>query len=280
MNGQHDPVDSAFDSLRSDDWSAQPFTKEMESQLMSQNSPNNNSIAKPALLVPVVGILALGAVGWASGGVEKLRTWFFDIEMEGANGTIVVPDGEEGTMIIERDDGTTTEIKVAANELDDGAEANVTVRTTGEGFESENVYDVIKRSGPAAETNIPLAKLEGADIIGMWSDEDRAIDLYAAPVAKGAEMMQLYVVTEGLGDNGERRVLAAPQASAFFRDADPQIDVDDLGVISIRFDTGDEVSMFKFATTQGAIDASMNADGPVRIDPDTGKVRVRVTQPE
>ncbi|MGE3182044.1 MAG: hypothetical protein AB7N71_10465, partial [Phycisphaerae bacterium] len=218
----------------------------------------------------------------ATGGVKALKTWLFDVEVEGTNARILVEDGQEGKILIEDEDGSTREITVAANQLEDGARANVTVRTSADGMESENVYDVIRRSGPPEGADIPLSKIADAEILGMWSDDaGRAVDLYAAPIGENAEKMQLYVVTEGLGDNTARRVVAAPVASVMFRDAKPNITVDELGTIAIQFDTGDEVAMFKFVTSaDGAANAAQDHHGPVHLDPETGSVRVRVTQPE
>ncbi|MGE3182713.1 MAG: hypothetical protein AB7N71_13865, partial [Phycisphaerae bacterium] len=110
MSGKRDPVDSAFEVLRSDDWTAQPFTKEMEHRFMNNASKSHgNVLAKPAVLVPVVGLLALGGVGFATGGVKALKTWLFDVEVEGTNARILVEDGQEGKILIEDEDGTTRE---------------------------------------------------------------------------------------------------------------------------------------------------------------------------
>ena len=283
MNGHRDPVDSALDALRTERWSAAPFTTEQENRLMqqAQNQSNHNGFSSRKALVALVAVIAVGGVAFAAtDGVSKLRTWLFDVEIApGHNAKILVEDGQTGTMIIEEEDGTTTEITARATELEDGGTvATVSVLKTNEEGQTKDAHEVIRRREPAPVVNVPLEVLKDAEFLADWSDDtERTVELFAI-AEEDSEKAQLYVVIEGFEQDAKRQIHATPTIQAFLLDVKPAIDVDESGLITINFDAGDEVAVFKFATV--VEDKETDPNETIQIDGSNGKVSVRVVPGE
>ena len=230
-------------------------------------------------LIAAVAVIAVGGAAFAAtDGVSRLRTWLFDVEVApGTNAKILVHDGQTGTMIIEDDDGTITEIEARADELEDGGtRAKVTVRTSNDVGETEDVREVFRTRGEGPGATVPLDVLKDAELLTDWFDEtERVVEVYAVS-KKGDKKAQLYVVAEGFEPLLDRRIVASPNVLAFFLETTPFVTVDKAGTIGVEFDAGDEVAMFKFATAMTSSDDGPDVDGPIELESGDGEMRIRV----
>lgn len=281
MSGYRDPVDNALDALRTETWSAAPLTPEQETLLMQQADKQMKQRGPQSYraLIAAIAVIAVGGAAFAAtDGVSRLRTWLFDVEVApGTNAKILVHDGQTGTMIIEDDDGTITEIEARADELEDGGtRAKVTVRKSDDIGETEDVHEVIRVRGEGPVETVSLDVLKDAELLTDWFDEtERVVEVYAVS-KKGDKKAQLYVVTEGFEPLPDRRIIASPKVLALFLETKPVVTVDKAGTIGIEFDAGDEVAMFKFATGMTTSDDTPDVDGPIEIESADGEMRIRV----
>ncbi len=287
MMDSPDPVDHAMYSLRSEAWTAQPLTFEKEKHLMQKaHAPiHDNFRMVRRVLVALVAIIAVaGGALAATQGVGTFRTWLFDIEVgPETNAKILVADGQSGTMIIEREDGSITEIEAKATGLEEGgARANVTVRTLDGRKHEEDVHEVIRQRGPAPLEVADISVLENAKLLTSWTDgADRVLELYVSSVDDESRC-KLYVVVDGFEPLLRRRIIASPEVRSFIIDVEPVIAVDDEGSISIKFNAGDEVAVFKWATRPPGEDdeASDASNEPIVIEGRDGELRVRIQSDE
>jgi hypothetical protein len=138
VRNEHDPVDSALQSLGGQKWPGASHNTELEDKLMRafDNRGSVSRIRRHPLLAACLAVLVLGSLGFAAaGGIEMVRSWFVTIEVNGEviGSMEVVPD-ENGNaefdippIDVEGDEAAVTTITIDSGEVDGGAGTAKTV---------------------------------------------------------------------------------------------------------------------------------------------------------
>lgn len=294
MNGPLDPVDSAFESLRSQRWTAQPFSPEQEKKLMTElNSKVAANRFRNRLIVGAgLGALALAGAGFAAtGGIQRLKTWLVNINIGGETRQLVLGETGDGQMTITHDDGSTTDVHIATATGENGDQTRLVVRRVGEGKEEESVVEQ-RRSlqvDVADASAVPLDKVRSYPLMARWTDGARVAELHSDS-AEGAETGQAFLVVTGFAPQTESRVLAAPRLPAQMLSGEANLSVDDAGVIQVELVRDDgagghNVARMMFISSPDGkmpeIPALPEMGGDmvkVRVDKESGKIDVDLPQ--
>ena len=147
MRNEHDPVDSALQSLGGQKWPGASHNPKLEDKLMRafENRGSTSKIRRHPLLAACLAVLLLGSLGFAAGGgIELVRSWFVTIEVNGEviDSLEVVPD-ENGNaefdippIEVEGDEVAVTTITIDSGEEedeDDGTMKTITVSLDEDG---------------------------------------------------------------------------------------------------------------------------------------------------
>ncbi len=272
MNHDHDPVDSALKSLRSRAWTAESFNPKLEEKLMQQfnrNEPGRAFVRRPSWAL-ALGILFVGGVTFAAaGGIEKIRSLFVTVEVDGEGMQVelqpVSEDTYEGTLETETQDGRQASIQVSKTQsAEEGDSMQVHVNVTGDGAEDEQVEHICRQRQVIKEPQvIDAAELDGLEPIHEWTDaegNDRA--LYKIDREGQSDL----VIATTLDDGSIAAHLVAPLPVAIEIPADPVASVDEDGTLSLTWDDG--------AGEERVIKLRLNSEAPA-ADAE-GKVQVKV----
>lgn len=294
MNGPIDPVDSAFESLRSQRWTAQPFSPEQEKKLMTElNSKVAANRFRNRLIVGAgLGALALAGAGFAAtGGIQRLRTWLVNINVDGQTRQLVLGETGDGQMTITNDDGSTTDVHIATATGENGDQTRLVVRRVADGTDEESVIEH-RRSlqvDVADASAVPLDKVRSYALMARWTEGARSVEMYA-DTSDGAEQGQAFVVVTGFEPQTESHVAAAPRLPAQLLSGEASLTVNEAGQISVeivREDGAGERNVARLifsATRDGAAAAmpeipEMGGDMvKVRVDKESGKIDVDLPQ--
>ena len=147
MQNEHDPVDSALQSLGGQKWPGASHDPKLEEKLMRafEDKRSTSRIRRHPLLAACLAVLVLGSFGFAAaGGIEMVRSWFVTIEVNGEVITTqeVIPD-ENGNaefdlppIEVDGDEATVTKITIDSGEVEedgDGTTKMVTVSLDEDG---------------------------------------------------------------------------------------------------------------------------------------------------
>lgn len=284
MNGHRDPVDSALEILRSEGWTAPDFKPETENALMQkfESHQKMRRFIRGPVAVAAIGVLAVGSVAFAAtGAAQRLRQWFLNIDLgNGETARLVVQDGQPGEVRIDNPDGSTTTVNAVAEVADDGEghKARVTVVRAAPGAEDEQVVVSQMRRQAGSPEHVDLSVLDGAALIGAFRDEQtkRIVEVFSTAAEKGG--MQAYVVTEGVGIEPQRHILASPLLSRLQPGTPATVTLSDAGMIEINFDAGPgERAAIRLSTSSAAMDDAKEMN--VTVDEKGGTIQVRVPRP-
>src|SRR5215813_3706115 len=113
MHHDHDPVDSALNSLRSQSWAGSPHNNQLEEKLMQEFDRNQSARRfgrMPLWLVACAGVLLVG--GAATGTVALVRSWLVTIQIGDKQYQLQTDDSGRGSLTVQTDDGKTANIQV------------------------------------------------------------------------------------------------------------------------------------------------------------------------
>ena len=141
MRNEHDPVDSALQSLGGQKWPGASHNPKLEDKLMRafENRGSASKIRRHPLLAACLAVLVLGSLGFAAaGGIEMVRSWFVTIEVDGeVIGPLEVVPDENGNaefdippIEIEGDEAAVATISIDTGECGDGEGGMRTVNVT------------------------------------------------------------------------------------------------------------------------------------------------------
>jgi len=125
MQKQHDPIESALQSLGNERWPGSDHRHELEEKLMREfdNKNTTSRIRRHPLLAACLAVLVLGSFGFAAaGGIEMVRNWFVTIEV---NGEVVA------TQTVVPDENGNAEFDIPPIEIEGDESAMVTITTDG-----------------------------------------------------------------------------------------------------------------------------------------------------
>lgn len=130
MHENHDPLDRALSSLRSQQWTGQSHRTKLEEELMNQfNSRHSTtSVHKHRTLIASLAVLLIGGVGFAAtGGTETVRRIFVTLKLAGPNGEEVqgvviemLEEGVDGPVTIDLDMGDGQQGTVVLHRIEPG----------------------------------------------------------------------------------------------------------------------------------------------------------------
>ena len=126
MRNEHDPVDSALQSLGGQKWPGASHNPKLEDKLMRafEDKRSTSRIRRHPLLAACLALLVLGSFGFAAaGGIEMVRSWFVTIEV---NGEVI------GSMEVIPDENGNAEFDIPPIEVE-GDEAAITTITIDSG---------------------------------------------------------------------------------------------------------------------------------------------------
>jgi hypothetical protein len=123
VRNEHDPVDSALQSLGGQKWPGASHNPELEDKLMRvlEDKGSVSRIRRHPLLAACLAVLVLGSLGFAAtGGIEMIRSWFVTIEV---NGEVI------GPMEVVPDENGNAEFDIPPIEVegDEAAVATITI---------------------------------------------------------------------------------------------------------------------------------------------------------
>jgi hypothetical protein len=141
VRNEHDPVDSALQSLGGQKWPGASHNPKLEDKLMRafENRGSVSRIRRHPLLAACLAVLVLGSLGFAAaGGIEMVRSWFVTIEVNGeVIGPLEVVPDENGNaefdippIEIEGDEAAVATISIDTGETGDGEGGTKTVSVT------------------------------------------------------------------------------------------------------------------------------------------------------
>ena len=141
MRNEHDPVDSALQSLGGQKWPGASHNPKLEDKLMRafEDKGSTSKIRRHPLLAACLAVLLLGSLGFAAGGgIEMVRSWFVTIEVNGeVIGPLEVVPDENGNaefdippIEIEGDEAAVATISIDTGETGDGEGGMKTVSVT------------------------------------------------------------------------------------------------------------------------------------------------------
>jgi len=131
VRNEHDPVDSALQSLGGQKWPGASHDNELEEKLMRafDSKRSVSRFGRHPVLVSALAVLLLGSLGFAAaGGIEMVRSWFVTIEVNGeVIGPLEVVPDENGNaefdippIEIEGDEAAVATITIDSGECGEG----------------------------------------------------------------------------------------------------------------------------------------------------------------
>ncbi len=282
MNKQRDPVDSALDLLRSDEWTGSAYNPELENRLMQEfNRPKSTMrLGRSAWILAAVALVAVSGVSFAAvGGVEKIKTWFVTVEFDGQSRQVELSDDGEAVFTIETEDGTTAQVHVKRSEESGRRSIEASV-TTEDGFsERKEVCKKVRVTvgDDEPEGTYTLEDIGDAEPIHTWTDDqDVERELYMLPNEED-EGALIYLVAYDDEETPEVRQLAATPHIEVTDEFDPKVSVDDNGMITVKIDDGmGRLMMLKFRTQSGSSpDVGIPTGGMIDID-EAGEIKIKI----
>jgi hypothetical protein len=254
MNDRRDPVDNALDLLQSQEWSAEPFGRELETRMMQQPNPTHNIKRLGGASWPLV-ILAVFAVGGgtfaATGGVEKLKKWLLTVEIDGQVTEVEVDEGGQSTFTIETEDGGTATVHIdKSGSTPDEDMTKITVRQESDGEFAEDVEArVVRKACVRSDGRVPpmgeplspelLAAVDAAEPVHEWPDPmGGTAALYILP-AVGAEGSQLLITHTDPEGEREFNPVAVTPFPVYGEGMETAVEMADDGTLTIKV-TGPE----------------------------------------
>lgn len=280
MNQDHDPVDSALNSLRSQSWTAGSFNPQLEERLMQEfgKNPSRRFTKLPTWVIAVAGVLLAG--GAATGTVALVRSWFVTVQIGDKQYQLQTDENGRAEMVVQSDDGKTTNIQIQRVEGEAGDETNVQVNVDDANQQTEKVVKMVRRSGAGAgpEQNFSAADLAGTQPTATWSIAAGATKAVHFVPQDGGGVRLFMVTTDADGSQKIRRLAELP-AQLNLAGQTPQISHGSDGTVTLTFGAdGGNKRVLKFRDREVSGDAPP-ADGPVQVDTGSGTIRINANPP-
>ena len=245
MNKQSDPVDSALNMLRSEQWAAeQPFDPDLENRLMQDFNTHQSPrrFASPKAMLLALAFLTVGGVTLAAtDGVAKLKQWFVTLEINGERLDVELDENGESTFDYEMADGTTATVNIQKTDTpEDGQMTQIRV-TAGddqtENVEVAKICQKIKVGG--ANLALTIDDLEDAELVKSWSDaKGTSFDLYTR-VQKNGDWI-FFVASQPTDDEEpDVRQVARIPTTVLPADSEPTFEIGTDGTLSITLNDGE-----------------------------------------
>ncbi len=282
MHHDHDPVDRALQSLRSQAWTGNPFNPQLEEKLMQEFTKNQSPrtfMKMPVWIAATLGVLLAG--GAATGTVALVRSWLVTVQIGDQQFQFQTDESGEGTMQVQTEDGRTANVHVQRVEGDNGAaETNVNVDVEGNGTSEQRVMRIATGGAGKAERIASVEDLAGTEPIASWAGADGTN--YAAHLVaqKDGELQTLFIATTTAdGTQTIRRITDLP-AILFAGGATTEVTPGKNGEVTVRIANGEgNVNVMKFMIGGPSDAAARMADQHIQVDPKAGQIRINGNRP-
>ncbi len=284
MKEPHDPVDSALNLLRSEQWAAdQSFGSELENRLMQEFNDGNkpaSRIGRSRTFVLALAFVAIGGVTFAAtGGVETIRSWFVTVEINGEEFGLELNEAGEGEFKVETEDGATASGVIQVTDTPDGGRTMEVAVTTSDEDEDNGTVSVrevmnkMKFGGMLAEAS--LEDLGDAEPTKTWTDaKGIGQALYILPMEEG-KGSRLFLVNDTEAAEPKVILLTATPYALIGENIQSDIQVDKDGLITIKRDNGaGHVQSIKLRTQQSSGDE--HGMRKLKMETPDGGIKVRV----
>lgn len=280
MTRREDPVDSALEMLRADDWSAETLSPDLENRVMQQfnNRPPASRFGHSRSLLLALAFVAIGGVTFAAaGGVAAVQKWLVRVEINGEVTEVALDENGEQTFTIDTEDGGTATVHVQQSTSPDGETTRIAIQASGDGTDEKEVCKVIRkvRTG-LPESTFSLDDLGDAEPLAEWTDQaGNDNELYILPTEEGTGS-RIFFVTYFEDSDPEVRLAGSPRMQLVGEGIDTLVQVSDNGTVSITVDDGSgEVRQIKLRIAMGDSFDEMPHD--IRVQTSDGAIKVRVT---
>ncbi len=197
MHENHDPLDRALASLRSQQWTGQSHRTKLEEELMNQfNSRHSTtSVHKHRTLIASLAVLLIGGVGFAAtGGTETVRRIFVTLKLAGPNGEEVqgcvlemLEEGVDGPITIDLDMGDGQQGTVVLQRIEPGT-LLADGEASGEGIILTKVHiDAVVADSDAVDAMILSREGESASMTIEGDDDEAAFKTLTIRLGDTAE---------------------------------------------------------------------------------------------
>jgi len=233
-----------LDTLRSEDWTAQSYNPDLENRLMQHFGTNDqrSRFRHPRTVAIGLALLAVSGVTFAAtGGVETIKSWFVTVDINGQQTDVILDANGEASLEVQTDDGDTAAIHIQRTESgDQGHTMQIEVRKGDDANTHEDVVRMVRGVRPGLDqTEYTLADLGDAEPLHTWQDArggSHALYILAGVDGEGSRVF--LVSRDGADAEPSVRLICSPQISLLGPGGQPDISVDERGLISIRFDDG------------------------------------------
>lgn len=282
MFQDHDPVDRALHSLRSQAWTGNPVNPKLEETLMQEFAKNQaprRFMKMPVWAAATLGILLAG--GAATGTVAMVRSWLVTVQIGDQQYQFQTDDSGEGTIQVQTEDGRTANVHVQRVDGDNGAaETNVNVDVSGNGTSEQRVMKFATGGAGKADRFASVEDLAGTEPIASWAGADG--QNYAAHLVpqKAGETQSLFITSTAANGAQTVRRLSDLPAILFAGGATTEVTPGKDGLVTVRIANGEgNVNVMKFMLG-GPTDASARMAGEhIQVDPKAGQIRINGNSP-
>lgn len=291
MHRDRDPVDGAIEALRNEDWTQDSINPKLEEKLMNEyrsQSPTNHSIRRRTLVALSAVLLIGGGTFAATGGVETIRQWLVQVEINGQVHEMLADENGVGIFTIDTEDGGQAEVQVEFADTPEEGESR-TIRIQASSPAGEGIEDVemlckrqVRVAGQASpDQEYTIEDLGDTQPALTWEQDGTTQAVYILPNSEeeGEGFKVLLAATATDGETTVFLVAAPPVALPDDPDA-LNIDFDEDGMLTIRInaDAGWETVM-KLKVAAGEEDCPL--DAPMKLNTPDGHIQITVQmQPE
>ncbi len=289
MKTEHDSLDLALSSLRSQQWNGAAFDPELEEKLMKNFGVRGTLprfVLHPAFTLGLA-ILAIGGGAFAAtGGLAKLSGWLYRVTINGREVTLVAADGKPASMTFETADGKTGTIHLMKTEVDGGEKVAAAVIAHGPSTCEETKFEALRSvwtsQADGATTSLNIGEVDPA-VLGeaeprhTWTMPDgQAGALYAIRDADG--LGTLYLKLTGAGNVSKVRKLVTLPAAVSAGLDDMQVTTDADGNATLISETADgQKRVIKLRTsTKMHIAPGDAAPKELNLDTPSGPVQIKI----
>ncbi|MCH7702445.1 MAG: hypothetical protein IID37_12240 [Planctomycetes bacterium] len=279
MTRREDPVDSALEMLRADEWSAENCSPDLENRVMQQfnNRPPASRFGHSRSILLALAFVAIGGVTFAAaGGVGALQRWLVRIEIDGQVTEVTLDENGEHTFTVDTEDGGTATVHIQQSTSPDGETTRIAIQATGDGTDEREVCKVIRKVRKGLpESTFSLDDLGDAEPLAEWTNQagdDNELYILSAEEGSGS---RIFFVTYPEGGDPEVRLVGSPSIQLVGEGLDTQVQVSDNGTVSIAVNDGsDEVCQLKLRIAMGDIADEMPQN--IRVQTSDGAIKVQV----